>query len=461
MGLTYIASYNRSKGLHVRFIDMDPMEIGFEKLKEMIKEKKPAIVGISFMTNQFGNALKVARLSKETDPSLKVVVGGNHASGLPDELVETGVIDYVVVAEGELTSYELFSSILNKNDEKERSSIKGIVYREGEKNIHTEKRELIENLDSLPFPLWEGIPHEKYSEKVIGSKKEGSAFSIMSTRGCPAKCTFCSSHTVFTHAFRYRSPENVVKEMVWLNEKYGATQFNFVDDTFTVNKGRVIRICDLLIEGKYDFEWIANARVNTVNLKLLEKMKKAGCRNINYGVESGDPEVRLKLAKGVTTEQIIEAHQWAKKAGLVVSTYFMIGNHGESKKSIEMTIDFAKSLETDYPSCSIATPYPDTAMYYAAKEKGWIKTYDWDRYYTTPHLLPDYKPVAVNGILSQEEILEGYYYINRKFLNLKLKTRYGNLFFLNPSFYKNEVLKRMKERGIGNFFILMKKLFNK
>lgn len=458
LGLAYIASYNLQNGMDVKIIDMDVHGIDFNNLEELIKKEKPEIVGTSFMTNQFGDALNIAATAKKISKNIKTVLGGNHATALPEELLETGHVDYVVIGEGEKTSNEIFKSILERTDDYDRFKINGLAFVNNNHITRTQARELIDDLDILPFPLRDNLPVEKYSERIIGTKLKGNSFSILSSRGCPAKCNFCSSHTVFTRRFRGRSAGNIFKEMQCLNEKYGAMQFNFVDDTFTIKKSRVRELCNLLLKEKNKYEWIANARVNSVDPELLILMSEAGCRNINFGVESGDDRVRAQIGKSITREQIISAHEAAKKAGIIVSSYFMVGNLGEDWKSVEKTIEFTRTLKTDYPSCTIATPYPDTGLYYACKEHGWLNTFDWDKYYTTPHLIENFKPVSNNGILSEDEILRAYYYVNRKMLFMKLKTRYGGLFFLNIVFWKNEIFKRIYELKLKGLLNLIKKI---
>ncbi|MDD5634643.1 MAG: radical SAM protein, partial [Candidatus Omnitrophica bacterium] len=180
-----------------------------------------------------------------------------------------------------------------------------------------------------------------------------------------------------------------------------------------------------------------------------------GCKNVCFGVESGDPEVWRAINKNVTESEIVRAHKAAKAAGLIVTSFFMVGNVGETKDSIKKTIDFIGKIETDYPTCSIATPFPGTKMYEMGREKGWIKTKDWSEYLTTPHVKMNYHTVWTNGILSEREILDAYYYVNSKIVFKKFRTRYGRLYFLNPFFYKREIFKRIREKGLKNFALLL------
>jgi len=246
--------------------------------------------------------------------------------------------------------------------------------------------------------------------------------------------------------------------MQLLEDRYGACHFNFVDDTLTVDKERVHDLCDLLIENDKKYQWIANARVNTVDKDILGKLYHAGCRNICFGVESGDPAVRKKIGKGISDIQIRNAHKWAKEAGLIVSSFFMVGNLGENWKSIDQTIALANELESDHPSCSVATPYPDTQFMDEAEQNGWLLTKEWDKYITSPHLDLDYTPVSTNGIMSADELVEAYYKVNAAFAKRKLITKYGEKYFLNPEFYSKEIGRRIRRQGLKDAFRIGSKL---
>lgn len=448
LGLAYLASIAEKKGFSTRIIDMDPLKLSFDDLTKIIKKEKPEILGISFMTNQFSNALKIAQISKSIYSDVPVVVGGNHVSALPREIISYDTIDFAVAREGELTFLQLVE-FLNGGTNNFRE-IDGLIFKENGTIIENNNRALIQELDDLPFPRWDDFPLTAYSEKILGVKETLPVFSIITTRGCPARCAFCSSHTVFTRKFRKRSAENIFSELQYLEHKFGAQHFNFIDDTLTIDKQRIHDLCTLLIANHKNYHWIANARVNTVDKELLEKMYVAGCRNICFGVESGDPIVRKKIGKGVTEEQIKNAHKWAKEVGLVISSFFMVGNMGETWGSINKTILLAKELQSDHPSCAIATPYPDTLFMKEAEKNNWLITKDWDKYITSPHLDQNFSPVSTNGIFSPAELLQAYYKVNASFAKVKLSTKYGNKYFVNPEFYFNEIGNRIKKQGFKN-----------
>jgi len=458
LGLAYIGSFLKKKGYSVSIIDMDPMNLNYYDIKYIIKDKIPDVVGISAMTPQIIGAFKVAEIVKEVNRAIPVVIGGYHASALPEDVLRNKSVDFVVIGEGELTFSELIESV-SSNGSIPFEEVKGIGFRSNNKIKITPQRALIGDLDFLPFPLWEGLPIQKYSGAILGGSEKSKVYPILGTRGCPYHCTFCASNVVFRRVYRNRSARNIFDEISFLMKKYNANQFDFVDDTFTINKKVLHELCDLIIKNKLDIKWSLNARVNTVDEKMLRKIAEAGCLNVDFGVESGDPQILKSLKKGISLEQAKRAHYLAKKAGLRVTSFFMVGNLEEDWESVKKTVNFVKELDTDYPTCSIATPFPGTEMYEIANRNGWISVKDWDRYITLPHLMQDYKPVMVNGALSQEDILRAYYYVNAEFAKNKLESRYGKLFFFSYYFYRNEIIRRIKNIGLLGLFKLIWRLF--
>lgn len=456
LGLAYLASTLESKGYTTKIVDMNPLGISMREIDTVINEVNPHVVGISFMTNQFSNALKLAEKSKKIIPEVPVVVGGNHVSALPEEIMGYPFIDFAVLREGELTFMELVDSLSKGSTDWE--TIDGLAFKRDGAIIANRHRDYIHELDCLPFPKWDDFPIKAYSDRILGIGDELPVFSILSSRGCPGRCSFCSSHTVWSRKFRGRSAMNIFNELQFLEDRFGAKHFNFVDDTLTIDKRRLQELCDLIIDANKQFRWIANSRVNTVDIGTLKKMHHAGCRNICFGVESGDPTVRKINGKMITDDQIRNAHRWAKESGLIVSSFFMVGNMGETQRSIDQTITFAKQLNTDHPSCSIATPYPDTRFFKEAEKNGWLITKDWNKYITSPHMDLDYSPVSTNGILTADEMIDAYYKVNAAFARSKLITKYGNLYFIKPKFFIEEIFKRVRRQNLRQFILLIVKL---
>ncbi|MCK4818745.1 cobalamin-dependent protein, partial [bacterium] len=232
LGLAYIAAILRNSGYAVRVLDMNPTHIDLEQLENELRADEPKIVGISAMTNQANATVEIAERVKMVDDSIKVIVGGSHPTALPDEMLENTAIDFVCIGEGEYTINEHVRSLLN--GDKTFDSISGLAYRDEEgKVVQTSPRPFISDLDSLPFPAWDLLPLYKYHVAHAGLR--GSlTFALLSSRGCPYRCIFCSSSLTMGRKFRMRSAENIFAEIQMLYNRFGMRQFDFVDDTITV-----------------------------------------------------------------------------------------------------------------------------------------------------------------------------------------------------------------------------------
>lgn len=447
LGLAYIASYLEQANYTVNILDMSPLNLTIKDLKEELKKETFKTVGISFMTSQVRLALEIAHLIKEMDKEITIFVGGPHASALPEEILREEGIDFVVIGEGEITALELVDSLLKKKNN--YYQIEGIAYRQNGRVRINPAREMLGDLDSLPFPAWHLLPLKRYSVSQMGVDVTKPVFALLSSRGCPNNCIFCDSHTIFGRKFRGRSAQNILSEMKFLKEHFLATQFDFVDDLITVNRKRLEDLCDLIIKEKLDIRWMSNARVNTVDYKLLKKMEAAGCERIDFGVESGDERVLKAINKKISLAQIRDAHRWARKAGLKTTTFLMVGNLGEDFSSIKKTIKLVEEIQSDNPGVSIATPFPGTALYQIAKDNNWLCETDWSKYVTSPYILPRYKPVMRTDKMMPDQILNAYYYVNSKFLKRKFQTKYGGWFLLNPYFYFD---KMFRVENIKDFF---------
>lgn len=397
MGLAYLASYIRKEGFDPLIIDLNIDAYSDEEISETVREYSPLAVGISFMTNQYGESLKLAALIKRSLKSTFVVVGGPHVSSLPHQvLLECPDIDLSVIGEGERTFLELLKAL--EIDKTDFGHIHGLCFRRNGEIVNNQPRNLIEDVDSLPFPAWDLIKVQEYS---VFSVKEGNTFALLSSRGCPSQCTFCDSHTLFGRRFRARSARNIFSEIEFLNKQYGMTQFDFIDDMITLRKDRVLEVCSLLKTSKISFTWMANSRVDTLDKEMLRAMKDSGCIRIDVGVESGDPAVRKIAKKRTTNKQIINAHKWAKEEGIQIGAFTMVGNLGETMESVKMTVELLKDIGEDI-MISIACPFPGTELYKIAKEKGYLRVTDWSCYVTSPTYLKEYQPVMVTDVMSQK-----------------------------------------------------------
>lgn len=360
LGLGYIASVLRKEANHeVYWYDPEPLGADETEIRNYLKGKSPDLVGISSATPNFKGAVAIGKLAKEVT-SAKVVIGGVHASALPElTLKENPQFDIVVVGEGELTMLELCEA-LEKDSGLEK--VAGIVFRKNHSFYRTPARNLISNLDSIPFPARDLVDLNLYRPQVHLYRGRKSA-TMITSRGCPARCTFCATKVTMGNRFRTHSAEYVVNEIEHLVNNYHIEDVIIVDDTFTINKNRVREICHLIIDKGLNIGWFCFVRANDASYELFELMKKAGCFSMFFGVESGDDNVLKNIKKGTTVAQAKNALKISNKLGFKTMAGFMFGNPGDNKETIEKTIKLALELNPIIGSFNIMTPFPGTEEY--------------------------------------------------------------------------------------------------
>jgi len=371
LGLAYIASMLKQNH-DVKIIDSNILSYTLEDVERELRSFNPDIVGITSVTPSIYEAYKVAKTAKKVNENCTVVLGGPHATFMSRQtLKECEHIDIIVKGEGEETTKELVEKI---KEGAPLDEVKGITFRKENKVIDTKLRPFIKDIDVIPFPSWDLLPMHLYKFNRV------KYITMLTSRGCPFKCSFCSSSRLFGGYWRGRSPENVIEEMRVVYEKYKIRNIEFVDDTFTLDQKRAERICDEIIEEGLDVTWGASSRVDTLSKRLVEKMKKAGCWIIFLGIESGSQKILDAIGKRITLEQIRRAVKILKDVGIQVLGSFIIGFLQDTKETIKETIKFAKSLNLDYAEFSILTPYPGTPIYDYAKKNGMLLTEDWSKY---------------------------------------------------------------------------------
>lgn len=364
MGIAYISSYLKKNNHSVKVIDLNLFKYPFEEVRKIIKKEKPKFAGISYMTPSLEQVKKIAQVVKDVDKNIQVVVGGPHPSALLKQATAINEIDIAVYGEGEETMLDL----LEKRD---INKIKGLVYKKGKKIMIHPPRQPITNLDILPFPDYEGLNINKTCLNY------GSAFfphrvGIITSRGCPYKCTFCAERIVHSKV-RIRSVKNIVDEINYLYTKYKIKRFEFYDELFTLYRDRAIKICKEIIKRKLHIKWIINSRVDNVDEDLLKIMKSAGCYYIIYGIESGNQKILDMIKKEISISQIKNAIKITKKAGLKSYGLFLIGLPYENDATIRETINFAKELPLDYATFNLLIPLPGTKIFELAKKGQGIK----------------------------------------------------------------------------------------
>ena len=406
LGLAYLASVLREKH-EVKIVDSNILEYNMNDVRRELKKFNPDAVGITSVTPSIPQAYEVARIAKEINENCKVVMGGPHVTFLPEQtLKECKDIDIIVKGEGEVTVKELAES-LEKGKSLKR--VKGITFRKREKILNNEPRPFIQNIDEIPFPSRDLLPVEKY-------KSNGKRYTTMITsRGCPFGCSFCSSSRLFGGYWRGRSPQNVLEELRIVYEDYKTKHIEFLDDTFTLDNKRAERICDGILKEKWDISWGASSRVDTITKKLAEKMKRAGCWILFLGIESGCQRILNMMGKRITVEQIKKAVKAIKEAKIKILGSFILGFPGETIRSISRTIKFAKSLDIDYAEFSILTPYPGTPIFYLAKKNKSLLTRNWSKY-TAIDPVMKIKGIAQKQLKSYLRKAYLHFYLRPKFI---------------------------------------------
>ena len=381
VGLGYVAAYLREHGVDVRVMDCKAEELDHDGAAQRIAEFRPDFLGVGPFTEEIEEAYRVCRTAKGIDARITTVFGGPHASALPERTLRgCPELDTVVCGEGEVTLLELVRGA-------DRAAVRGLVFRRDGDVIGNQPREQIADIDALPYPAWDLFPLEAYRgiltlhlrEKI---NRPALELPILSARGCPYRCNFCYKTY---HGLRNRDPITVVDELEHDMKAFGASEFFFVEGTFAADRAQGMRICDEIVRrGLADrIRWIVETRVNVVTEDLLSRMKQAGCRQVEFGVETGDAEILRQTQKGTTLEQVSRAVSLAKKAGLKVGCYFIIGHPNETRESIARTYAFARRLDPDLMNVGIMIPYPGTRVRAMAErgEGGYrLLCDDWSEY---------------------------------------------------------------------------------
>ena len=405
LGLCYLAEVLRKKGFEVKILDLQIYNESAKRSAFRVLGEKPDFIGITATTVAIKNAAFLAKEIKKKNPKIPIIIGGPHITAVPKKTMELfPQFDIGVIGEGEETLPKLLSALKNRaNLEK----VRGLIFRQSATSHQpsstlkpTPPRPPIQDLDSLPLPAFDLLPDfSHYGGSQFIEFDVRPTFRLITSRGCPFHCTFCDK-SIFGKVFRSHSPEYVLEMVKILYFDYGIRHIYFSDDTFTLDRKRIFKLCQLLQKEKLDLTWDCNTRVDMVDFPLLQAMKKAGCTYIAYGIESGSQKILDILNKGITLEQIRKACEETVKAGIKIRGNFMIGNPGETKETIEQTIKFAKSLPLHTFKMSFFTPFPNTPIYDEVEKYGVYKE-DWSK-------LSKYSPVFVPSGFTKEE-LERYY----------------------------------------------------
>ncbi|MGB9715388.1 MAG: radical SAM protein [Thermodesulfovibrionales bacterium] len=394
IGLYYIAAVLKENQYDVEILNWHDIHKTPHKIEETIREKRPDIIGFSIVNANRWGGIDISKIAKKILPEVKIVFGGIGATFLWEHLLKHfEEIDFTVIGEGEYTFLNLVRCI-EEEDYERIKKINGIAFRERGKIIKTEKAEVIQELDSLPMP-------SKYFDFQ----------HISSSRGCPSNCTFCGSPQFWGRKVRFHSPDYFVEQLERLYKR-GINFFYVSDDTFTMRKDRVIEICKKIIEKNLNITWFSISRVNFIDEEMLYWMRKAGCIQISYGVESGSEKIRKVLNKNISRDDIKKAFELTSKYGILARAYFIYGSPGESNKTIQETIDLIHEIKPLSVIFYILDIFPGTALYEDFKRRTklnddiWLKRIEDIMYFETdPRLTTDM-------ILKFGERLRNDYYRN-------------------------------------------------
>lgn len=403
LGLLYLAGYLEKFSTHkVTIIDAQVEELSYQFLKSKIGAMNADVVGITAMTMTLIDVIKTVNMVNAVKPSIKIVLGGPHVHLYPQETISLANVDYLVIGEGEKTFKNLLDNI---DDKAELRKIPGLVFKNNGEIVNTGFCLFSENLDEIPFPARHLVPYKKYTSVLTGND---IITTMITSRGCPFKCTFCDRPHL-GKKFRARSADNIVEELEECT-RMGINTFLFYDDSFTINKKRVIEICEKIVERQLKINWNIRTRVDVVDEELIRRLSMAGCKGIHYGVESGTEKILKVLQKGITIEQIQKAFYLTTKYKIATLAYFMIGNPTETLEDIKASFQFMRKLKPDYAHITVLIPFPGTKIYLDGQKQGVIKEDYWKEFAQNP--ISDFKPPCWEELFSQDELnsllIKGY-----------------------------------------------------
>jgi len=374
LGLAYLASALTETGIEVKILDLVVYPYSQAMLQNELERFQPQVVGLTAVTMTFDNAMGVIRDIKHINQDIVTVMGGPHVTFCaPDTLTKHSELDIIVLGEGERTVVDL-SRALDKGHD--WNSVNGIAYRKGSEICYTAQREPIAILDELPDPARGLLPLGRY-------RALGMPVSLTTSRGCPFKCIFCVGRKMVGSRVRYRNPGKVVDEMEYLNT-LNFNQINIADDLFTANRKHCLAVCDEIVKRQLKLKWTSFARVDTVSEEILTQMKAAGCSAVSFGIESGNPQILETIKKGITRQQVVEAVNMCRRAGVLPHASFILGLPGETPQTIRETMDFGDQLKELGLSFGfhLLAPFPGTEIRENSDQYGIrILTDDWSQYH--------------------------------------------------------------------------------
>jgi len=381
INIGYLVSYLRKHNVMciVRDFEVEPfIESNF---LESIRKNDISIIGFSCMTPHIMHASKMAKLVKDHFPKILTVIGGVHATAIPEQtLNEFPQFDGVILGEGEESLLELYQRWI---ESQKIENVLGIAFKQASIVIVNPTRPMIKDLDQIPFPDRNLIDAKYYKKSHVSrgfSRKVMNIAEIICSRGCPYNCIFCASKVIHSRKVRFRSAENIIAEMETLIKDHEIKHFSFLDDTITIRNEILKPVCEYMKLRKVTFDCFT--RVNDIDEEKITMMVASGCMKISFGIESGSPRILKLLKKGITLEQVEKAFNISKKAKLAnIEATFMIGSHpDETIEDIELTKKIIYKMKPDILGIFIAIPYPGTELNRILKERGLLLKENWEEF---------------------------------------------------------------------------------
>jgi anaerobic magnesium-protoporphyrin IX monomethyl ester cyclase len=401
LSLSYLAGVLIREGIEVKILDFLVTHYHPRKLRRELEEYRPQLVGATCVTLNYPIARRMLKVCKAFDPHIFTVIGGPHVTfALEETLLQSPWIDAIVIGEGERTLVELARAV---EEGKDIYHVPGIAFADGGMAVKTPPQDRIEDLDQLPLPARELLPMARY-------RALGTPCTVITSRGCPYSCIFCSGHRMFGPKVRFRSPGLVVDEIEKLQRDFGLTKINIVDDTFTVNHRHAEAVCEEMLRRNLKIKWSVFARVDRISEDLARLMNRAGCEWVLFGVESADEEILKTIRKGITLDEVRRAVKIAAEAGINVFNSFILGLPGESPDTALKSLAFGDELYHKYGAkygFHMLAPLPGTELYERAKDYGMrILTRNWACYNAN-------EPITETATMSKEMVREAMSIYNR------------------------------------------------
>jgi radical SAM superfamily enzyme YgiQ (UPF0313 family) len=425
---SFVSHYQNEKisiDLEHYFNRLRPDFDAFQCIFKYVDDFDPDVIGMSFLSPASGAAYITSNGIKDKYPDKILIAGGVHATIIADDVILNGKFDFAVRGEGEETIKELIKVLSAGED---YQYLKGISYRHNGKVCHNQHRDMIKNLDDVPFPAYHLI--HNFNNISVRDTIGG----IITSRGCPFKCNYCATSSLWSRKVRFRSGENIIEELQYHKKHYNLSRTRFQDDTFTLNHENVRKICNKLRLLK--IKWSCDTTINCLSKDLMGAMKMAGCYQINIGIESGNREIQKAIRKNLDFDLLEKIVKVAQKAGIIVLGYFLIGFPDETEDMVNDTINLMRKIKVDVPLWSILTIYPGTEMWTLAEQKGilpgkidWSKHFHHTSYIRLSDKISDkrYKEILLN---LEKEIERDYFNLTKRVYRLYKSYSIREILFL-------------------------------